>query len=155
MALTRQKLSVLDRSRLGPAAGLRRGGYILREASGEPKVILIGTGSEVHLALSAAERLEAENLSARVVSLPSWELFEAQPADYRASVLPPAIRARVTIEAASPMGWLRYATDDGEIIGLDHFGASAPGGVLMEKMGLTVERVVEAAKRVAAARGRR
>jgi transketolase len=155
LALTRQKLPVLDRSKLGPASSLRRGGYILREARGEPKVILIGTGSEVHLGLSAADRLEADGISTRVVSLPSWELFEAQPADYRDSVLPPAIRARVTIEAASPMGWLRYATDDGEIIALDRFGASAPGPVVMEKLGLTVDRVVEAAKRVAAARGRR
>jgi transketolase len=117
-------------------------------------VILIGTGSEVHLALAAAERLETEGVPARVVSLPSWELFEAQPAEYRATVLPPNLRARVTVEAASPMGWLRYATEGGEILGLDHFGASAPGEVALERMGFTVERVVEAAKRVVAARDR-
>ncbi len=154
LALTRQKVPVLDRAGLGAAAGLRRGGYILREARGEPRVILIGTGSEVHLALAAAERLEAEGIPARVVSLPSWELFEAQSAEYRATVLPPNLRARVTVEAAASMGWLRYATEAGEILGLDHFGASAPGEVALERMGFTVERVVEAAKRVVAARGR-
>jgi len=146
LALTRQKLPVLDRSRLAPAAGVRRGGYVLWDPPGRPDVILIGTGSEVHLALGAAERLQVEGIAARIISLPSWELFELQPPEYRESVLPRAVRARVSIEAGSALGWLRYATEDGEVLAIDRFGASAPGEVLFERYGFTVDRVVEAAR---------
>jgi transketolase len=154
LVLSRQKLPILDRATLAPAAGVRRGGYILRDPPEPPAIILIGTGSEVHLALAAADRLAVAGVPARVVSLPSWELFEAQPESYRASVLPPELRARVVIEAASPMGWLRYATETGEIIAIDHFGASAPGDVLLRQFGFTVERVIEAAERTLGRGGR-
>lgn len=148
LALSRQKLPVIDRARYAPAAGTRRGGYVLYDSPGGPETILIATGSEVNVALEAAERLGRDQIRARVVSLPSWELFEAQDAAYRESVLPAAVRARVTIEAASSMGWQRYATDRGEMIALDRFGASAPGDTLFVNFGFTPDKVVEAAKRV-------
>jgi transketolase len=140
LALTRQKLPVLDPSKAAKAA---QGAYILEEASAAPRLILIGSGSEVHLAVEARKVLEGEGIPTRVVSMPSWELFEAQPKGYRESVLPPAIQARVSIEAGITTGWQRYAST---CIGLDHFGASAPAEVLFEKFGLTVEKVVAAAK---------
>ncbi len=145
LALTRQKLPVLDRTRLEPASGVGRGAYVLVDPpDGDPKAILIASGSEVQLALEASERLYGQGIRTRVVSMPSWELFEQQTRQYRDSVLPPALRARVAIEAASSLGWLRYVTDDGETITIDHFGASAPGEVLFREFGLTVDRVVEA-----------
>lgn len=140
LALTRQKLPVLDAAK---AAQAFKGAYILEEASAAPKLILIGSGSEVHLAVEARKVLEAEGIPTRVVSMPSWELFEAQPKAYREEVLPPAIQARVSVEAGITTGWQRYART---CIGLDHFGASAPAEVLFEKFGLTVEKVVAAAK---------
>ena len=148
LALSRQKLPVLDRKVLASEDGVRRGGYVLLDTGAAPQVILIATGSEVHLALSAAHRLAADGIAVRVVSLPSWELFEAQPAEYRRAVLPPTVRARVGIEAGATQGWMRYTTDDGEMIGIDHFGASAPAEMLFERFGFTVDRVVEAAGRV-------
>ncbi len=148
LALSRQKLPVIDRAHYAPAAGTRRGGYVLYDPPGGPETILIATGSEVNVALEAAERLGRDQIRARVVSLPSWELFEAQDAAYRESVLPAAVQARVTIEAASSMGWQRYATDRGEMIALDRFGASAPGDTLFVNFGFTPDKVVEAAKRV-------
>ncbi|MCE1229187.1 MAG: transketolase, partial [Firmicutes bacterium] len=119
------------------------GAYILEEASAAPRLILLATGSEVHLALEARIALEAEGIATRVVSMPSWELFEAQPQAYREQVLPPQIQTRLSIEAGVTTGWQRYASAQ---IGLDHFGASAPAEVLFEKFGLTVERVVAKAK---------
>jgi transketolase len=112
-------------------------------------VILVATGSELQLAMGAAEALEAEGVSARVVSLPCWERFEAQDAAYRESVLPRAVRARVTVEAGVSLGWERYAGDDGAIIGIDRFGASAPGPTIVAELGFTVERVADVARRVA------
>ena len=114
----------------------------------KPEVILIGTGSELSLALEAAAQLEAQGKTVQVVSLPSWELFERQPQSYRDEVLPPAVKARVSIEAGSPQGWERYVGDQGRIIGLDHFGASAPYKILYQQFGITVERVVEEALKV-------
>ena len=149
LVLTRQNVPVLDRSTLGPAEGLRRGAYVLREAGGGPgaiRLILIATGSEVHLALGAAERLEAEGVPTRVVSLPSWELFEAQGGAYRDEVLPPRVEARVAVEAGATFGWERYVGTRGRVVGLDRFGASAPAGVLAERFGFTVENVVRAAR---------
>jgi len=140
LALTRQKLPVLDPAKAAKAA---QGAYILEEGSAALKLILIGSGSEVHLAVEARKVLEAEGISTRVVSMPSWELFEAQPKSYREEVLPPSLRARVSIEAGITTGWQRYAST---CIGLDHFGASAPAEILFEKFGLTVEKVVAAAK---------
>jgi transketolase len=149
LVFTRQKLPVLDRSALAPAAGVARGAYVLAEAGGSPlDVILIATGSEVALALEAHQRLVKEGIRSRVVSMPSWELFEAQPQSYRDTVLPPAIRARVSIEAASPLGWERYVGSEGAIIGVNRFGASAPGPVVMRELGFTPENVVNTAKAV-------
>jgi transketolase len=140
LALTRQKLPVLDAAKAAQAA---QGAYILEEASTTPKLILIGSGSEVHLAVEARKALEAAGIPTRVVSMPSWELFEAQPKGYRDEVLPPSLQARVSIEAGITTGWQRYAST---CIGLDHFGASAPAEILFEKFGLTVDKVVATAK---------
>ncbi len=149
LALTRQKRPVLDRKRLSPATGVRRGAYVLADPpDGEPEAILIATGSEVQVALEGWERLLDQGIGTRVVSMPSWELFEAQPQEYRDSVLPPVLRARVAIEAGSPLGWLRYVTEDGETITIDHFGASAPGSDLFREFGFTSDAVVEAVHRV-------
>ncbi len=147
LVLSRQKLPVFDRTHLGAASGTARGGYVLADADGgEPDAVLIATGSEVALALEARARLAGEGIRCRVVSLPCWELFEAQPAAYRESVLPAAVRARVTVEAASTFGWERYAGDRGVIIGLDRFGASAPGALVLKELGFTVDRLVAAVR---------
>jgi transketolase len=149
LVLSRQNLPTLDRVALGPAAGLQRGGYVLKEAQdGVPRLILIASGSEVPLALAAAEELEDRGISTRVVSLPSWELFEAQPTTYRDEVLPPEIVARVAVEAASPFGWDRYVGRAGRVVGVPRFGASAPAGILAEQYGLTAENVVRTALEV-------
>ncbi|MEP7347685.1 MAG: transketolase [Gemmatimonadaceae bacterium] len=150
-ALTRQKLPVLDRTALAPASGLARGAYVLIETGDSPpELILIATGSEVTLALSAHQRLAADGIRSRVVSMPCWELFEAESQSYRDEVLPPAVRARVSIEAGSPFGWERYVGLEGAIIGVNRFGASAPGAVVMREFGFTAEHVVEVAKKVLA-----
>ena len=153
LALTRQKLPTLAGTAELAREGLQRGGYVLWPASAEagggpPAVILIGTGSELQLAMGAAEALEAEGTPARVVSLPCWERFEAQDAAYRESVLPRAVAARVTIEAGVSLGWDRYAGDSGAVLGIDHFGASAPAPTIFSAFGFTVERVTEVARRV-------
>ena len=148
LVLSRQGLPILDRKTLAPACGLQRGGYVLWEAASSPEVILIGTGSEVHIALQAGKLLEGEGIMARVVSLPSWELFEAQPDDYRDAVLPPDIRARVSIEAGIPLGWERYVGLDGVAMGLPRFGASAPGKVVYEKLGLTAQHMAAEARQL-------
>lgn len=152
LILTRQNLPVLDRSELPPASEAAKGGYVLwQSGDGQPDVILIGTGSEVHIALEAARTLAEEGVNVRVVSMASWELFDRQPEAYRDEVLPPAVRARVAVEAGVRLGWEHYVGLDGAIIGLDRFGASAPQAVLYEKLGITAEAVVEAARRVMAA----
>ncbi|UCB43137.1 MAG: transketolase [Dehalococcoidales bacterium] len=148
LVLSRQKLPVLDQTELAPAAGLRRGGYILWEAAQPPDVIIIGTGSEVHIALESGKILQEKGVSARVVSLPSWELFDAQPEEYRHEVLPPDIGVRVSIEAASPLGWERYVGVEGIAIGLSRFGASAPGEVIYEKLGLDAHHVAAEAEKL-------
>jgi transketolase len=149
LVLTRQKLPVLDRSKLAPAAGVHKGAYVLTEVQGSsPELILIATGSEVSLALEAHQRLVKEGVRSRVVSMPSWELFEMQPQSYRDRVLPPSVHARVSVEAASPFGWERYVGLAGAIIGVNRFGASAPGNVVMREYGFTPEHVVETAKAV-------
>jgi transketolase len=148
LALTRQNLSILDRSRAcGP--GVARGGYILSEAEGgEPEVLLIGTGSEVELCVKAQARLKELDIRARVVSLPSWKLFEEQETGYREQVLPAAVRKRVTVEAGATVGWERFAGEEGVIIGIDRFGASAPAEEVMKRFGFTAERVTAAALRL-------
>ncbi|PSQ90714.1 MAG: transketolase, partial [Bacteroidetes bacterium QS_4_64_154] len=143
LALTRQTLPIFDRTELTGAEGLHRGAYILREPAGRPDAILIGTGSEVQHALGAARQLKEEGIGAQVVSMPSWELFEAQSETYRRKVLPPSVEARVSIEAGVTQGWERYVGPEGTAIGVDRFGASAPGETVMEKYGFTAERVAE------------
>ena len=146
LILTRQALAVLDPERY-PVADAARGGYVL-EGDADPDVILIGTGSEVHVALAARGLLRDRGVSSRVVSLPSWELFEEQPESYRTEVLPPEIEARVSVEAAATLGWERYVGLHGAVIGLDRFGASAPGATVLKNLGFTPERVADEAERV-------
>ena len=149
LALTRQKLPTLPGTAELAREGVARGGYILREASGgTPRLITIGTGSELQLAFAAAETLEAEGIPTRVVSLPCWERFEAQDQAYRDSVLPPSVHKRVSVEIGVSLGWERWVGDEGAIIGLDHFGASAPAGTIFERFGFTPDRVTDIARRV-------
>jgi transketolase len=149
LALTRQNVSTLDRSQFAAAEGLRRGAYVLADApNGKPDVVLIGTGSEVGLVVAARQKLAEQKIQARIVSMPSWELYDLQPREYRESVLPSAIRPRLAVEAALPQGWHRYVGDGGDVIGIERFGASAPGNVVMEKLGFTVDHVVERAVRL-------
>ncbi|WP_151088644.1 transketolase [Hymenobacter baengnokdamensis] len=152
LIFSRQKLPILDQSKLGSAReGVAKGAYILSEAKGgQPQLILIATGSEVKLAMEAQQVLEQEGTATRVVSMPSWELFEHQDKAYREKVLPPTLRKRVTIEAGTPIGWHKYATDEGAVIAMNRFGASAPAEELFEKFGFTVENVVKRAKDVLA-----
>ncbi|MCZ6535948.1 MAG: transketolase, partial [Chloroflexi bacterium] len=148
LILSRQNLPVLDRAALGPASGVQQGGYVLWGATAKPDVILMGTGSEVHIALEAGTLLQKKGINSRVVSLPSWELFDAQSPEYRNSVIPDDVRARVSIEAASTLGWERYVGLDGVAIGLDRFGASAPAAELYRQFNLTAQRVVDEATRL-------
>lgn len=143
LALTRQNVPTFDRKVFGSAEGTAKGGYILAEASnGDPQLILLGTGSEVQLAVKAREVLEAEGIATRVVSLPSFEWFQEQDQAYRDSVLPPSVKARVSVEAGIGQGWRELVGDHGRIVSLEHFGASADYKVLFEEFGLTSERVV-------------
>ncbi len=149
LVLSRQNLPILDRQSFAPAEGLLRGGYILADAAGEPPdLILIATGSELSLAVAAREQLAAKNIRARVVSLPSWELFDEQPREYRDAVLPPRIARRLAIEAGSPQGWHRYVGMEGDVIGVERFGTSAPGEVVLREYGFIVEIVCERALRL-------
>jgi transketolase len=154
LVLSRQALPTLDRSRLAPASGLAKGAYILAEAAGgDPEVILLATGSEVHLALAAHEELQSDGIRSRVVSMPCWELFDRQPQAYRDEVLPPGVKARVSVEEGSTLGWERYVGDGGAVIGMHTFGASAPLKELLTKFGFTPDRVAEVARdRLAATR---
>jgi transketolase len=145
--LTRQNVPVIDRGMFGPATGLRKGAYILSDSpTGKPEVILIATGSEVHLALEVHEKLLAEGIKNRVVSMPSWELFEQQSENYRQEVLPPDITTRVSIEAGVTLGWHRYVGREGDIIGMDRFGASAPGKKVLQEFGFTSENILHRVK---------
>ncbi len=146
LALTRQAVAVVDRDRAAPATGLHRGGYVLLEADGAPETILIASGSEVGLAVQARAALQAEGVPTRVVSLPSWFLFARQSRAYRDRVLPPEVAARVSVEAGSTAGWTRWTGDRGASVGIDRFGASAPGAVLFEKFGVTAEAVAAKAR---------
>lgn len=146
LILSRQDLPVLDRSIYAASSGLSRGAYTLYQAGeATPDVIILATGSEVHQALEAAARLAEEGLAARVVSMPSWELFEQQPEEYRQEVLPPEVKARVVVEAGCSQGWQRYTGDAGQTVCIDHFGASAPAKVLFDKFGFTVDNIVNKA----------
>lgn len=146
LALTRQNVPTLDRTQVASAEGLRRGAYVLADApTGKPDVILIASGSEVHLILDARQKLLEQKVQARVVSMPSWELFDIQPREYRDSVLLPSVRLRLAVEAGITQGWHRYTGDLGDVIGLDRFGASAPGGTVMREFGFTPENVLQRA----------
>jgi transketolase len=147
LILSRQAMPTLDRSRYAPASGLFKGAYVLADAAGgKPDVLLLATGSEVSLCVAAYEQLKAEGIRARVVSMPSWEIFERQSQEYRDSVLPPSVKARVAVEQASTWGWAHYVGLDGAILGMKTFGASAPLKVLQKEFGFTKESVVAAAK---------
>jgi transketolase len=151
---SRQNLDILDRgqqsaqSGLAPASGLARGAYVLADAEGMPDLVLIASGSEVQVALSARDLLAEEGIQVRVVAMPSWELFEAQPQDYKESVLPPAVTARLAVEAGIRMGWDRYVGPQGDVVSVDRFGASAPVSVIWEKFGFTAPDVAERAKKL-------
>jgi transketolase len=146
LILSRQNVATLDRSTHASAEGLLKGAYTLWESGGVPAVIIIGTGSELELALSAGKALADSGSAVRVVSMPCWELFAAQPQSYRDSVLPPAVSARVAVEAASPFGWERWIGTGGRFIGMHGFGASAPSEELYPHFGITVDKVVAAAR---------
>jgi transketolase len=147
LILTRQDLPTLDRSKYAPASGLARGAYILADApDNKPDVLLLATGSEVSLCVDAYEKLKAEGIKARVVSMPSWELFDDQDQAYRDQVLPPSVTARVSVEQASIFGWAKYVGLTGTSIGMRSFGASAPMKDLMREFGFNADRIVEAAK---------
>jgi transketolase len=147
LCLTRQNLPVLDRTALADASGVARGGYVLAEADGgSPAVVLLATGSELALAVEARERLQADGVPTRVVSLPCLEWFLEQDRDYRDSVIPPSVRARVSVEAGVTYGWRELVGDAGRSVGLDHYGASAPAGTLFREFGITADAVVEAAR---------
>jgi transketolase len=148
LVLSRQAMPTLDRTVYASAKGVAEGAYVLADSSGgAPQVILMASGAEVGLCVAAAQTLEAEGVRVRLVSMPSFDLFEAQPDAYRREVLPPDITARVAVEAASPLGWDRYAGPTGEILAMHDFGASAPGGDLMKRFGFTPDRVAAAARR--------
>jgi transketolase len=146
LIFSRQNLPVLDRSVCAAAAGSRQGGYILWDSPANPELILIATGSEVAMTLSAAQKLALEGISVRVVSLPSWEIFDQQPQEYRNKVLPPQVTARIAVEAGIKLGWEHYVGLQGKIIGMETFGASAPGPVLYEKFGFTADKIIAAVK---------
>jgi transketolase len=147
--LSRQKLPTIDRDRYASAAKLASGAYVLADTgAGDPELLLIATGSEVSLALGAHERFVAEGVRSRVVSMPSWELFEKQPRQYREAVLPPSVRARVAVEQACSLGWDRYVGPAGATVTMSSFGASAPLARLQEKFGFTIDHVVEVARSV-------
>jgi transketolase len=145
--LSRQPLPTLDREKYAPASGVARGAYVLGDApGGNPEVILIASGSEVSLAVEAHEQLIAEDIRSRVVSMPSWDIFEQQPQEYQDDVLPPHVTARVAVEQASTFGWERYVGRSGRMIGMHTFGASAPLKELQRKFGFEPDRVVTVAK---------
>jgi transketolase len=147
LALSRQPLPTLDRNKYAPASGVAQGAYILADPpGGNPEVILIASGSEVSLAVNAHETLLAEGIRSRVVSMPSWDIFDHQTQEYRDRVLPPNVKARVAVEQASTFGWERYVGSSGNIIGMKTFGASAPLKELQRKFGFEPDRVVAAAK---------
>jgi transketolase len=142
LALSRQKVPTLDRSDLAPASLVERGAYTLWESSASPDLILIATGVEVALALEAGRKLAADGTAVRVVSMPCWELFEEQPADYRDEVLPPDVKARLSIEPGVELGWSKWVGDAGSSISIEHFGASAAGDKVLEEFGYSLDNVV-------------
>jgi transketolase len=154
LVLTRQNVPTLDRGHFAPAEGLRRGAYIIADApNGNPELILIASGSEVGLIVAAQQKLLEQKIAVRLVSMPSWELFEAQSPEYRESILPASVRARLAVEAGVTLGWHKYVGNQGDVIGVDRFGASAPGPVVMREYGLTTEHVYQRALAMVKSKG--
>jgi transketolase len=149
LALTRQNVPTLDRSQFAPADGLERGAYVLADlGNGAPELILMASGSEVGLIVEAGRQLAAESVNVRLVSFPSWELFAVQDQEYRQSVLPGTVKARLAVEAGVSMGWERWVGEKGAVIGIDRFGASAPAETVYSELGLTVRNITERALRL-------
>jgi transketolase len=149
LVLSRQKLPIFDRNILAPADGVIKGAYVLsKEQGSKPDIILIASGSEVQLVLEAQHELKNESIDARVVSMPSWELFRMQEHEYRDIVLPAVIRARLAVEAASPQGWCEWVGDQGKVIGISEFGSSAPYKEIYEHYGISVKNILSTAKRM-------
>ncbi len=148
LILTRQKLDVIDQTKYAPATGLQRGAYVIKNSKSNPDLLLIATGSEVSLSIKAAEQLETEGKNVRVISFPSWEIFEQQDDNYKNAVFPKDVKARLSVEMAVSMGWQKYVGDYGKSMSVETFGASAPDTVLLEKFGFTVEKVIEVAKEI-------
>jgi len=148
LILTRQKLSILDQKKYGSAKGLQKGAYVVKDCNQKPDLLLIASGSEVSLCLKAAEQLEQEGKTVRVISFPSWEIFEQQSVDYKNQILPADIKARVSVEMGIGMGWQKYVGDSGEVISIETFGASAPDSVLYEQYGFTINNIIAAAKKI-------
>lgn len=146
LILSRQPLPTLDRAKYAPASGVAKGAYVLADSGGQPDVLLLASGSEVYLCVDAFEKLKAAGVKARVVSMPSWEIFEQQSQEYRDSVIPPQVTARIAVEQASTFGWAQYLGSAGECIGMNTFGASAPLKELQKKFGFTPENIVSAAQ---------
>jgi transketolase len=146
LILSRQKLPVLDRSKYAPAGGLKRGGYVLSDSKGKPDIILLASGSEVPLCCDAAEDLRKTGLKVRVVNMASFELFDKQPSAYRDSVLPPDVRRRLAVEAGATLSWHKYVGLDGDVLGIDRFGVSAPAKVIFKKLGFTSANVAKQAR---------
>ncbi len=145
IALSRQNLPTIDRTNFAPASGLHKGAYVLKDLGGKAQIILMATGSEVSLIIEAGSRLAAKGLNVRIVSFPSWELFQQQDTAYQNSVLPPSIDIRLAVEAGVTQGWEKWVGGKGKIIGIDHFGASAPASILFNQFGFTVDNIVNAA----------
>jgi transketolase len=139
-------LPEIDQDKYAKAEGLQQGAYILSDCENEPQLLLMGSGSEVHLLIEAQAKLKEESISSRVISFPSWELFDKQSEEYKQKILPKNVRKRLAVEAGSPIGWCKYVTDDGDVIGITKFGESAPGKQVMKEYGFSVENVVAKAK---------
>jgi transketolase len=148
LILTRQKLPIIDQNKFGSVKGLQNGAYILKDSNKNPDLLLIATGSEVSLSLKAADQLEAEGKVVRVISFPSWEIFELQSDEYKKQIFPTEVKARVSVEMGIGMGWQKYTGDSGEVMSIETFGASAPDNILYEKYGFTVENLIATSKRV-------
>jgi len=148
IGLTRQKLNIIDRNKYSSASELHKGAYIIKEAEGTPDLIIMASGSEVDISIKAAEELEKNGVKTRVVSFPSFELFEKQSEEYKASVLPKTVRARLSVEAGVKYGWEKYVGIDGSSISIEHFGASAPANKLFEEYGFTVENIIAEANKL-------
>jgi transketolase len=146
LILSRQKMPTLDRNKFASAENLGKGAYILRDSEGAPEIILIANGTELQLVVEAQELLTKEGIKARVVSMPSWELFEKQSKGYKESVLPPSLQTRLAVEAGVTFGWHKYVTSEGEVMGIDRVGESGPGDEVMKHFGFTAENVYQRAK---------